>query len=92
MPDPARATFMLLRDNLLICQAWQTFVYPRLSQVPLQAVYKKQEAVLEDLKGAAQEIAEMHELLMVHKQRIPTVDTVNSFPCVSQTSATSHLV
>ena len=53
-----------------------------MSQVPLQAVYRKQEAALEDLQRAAREIAEMHEVLIVHKQRIPTVDTVRYAPSI----------
>ena len=43
-----------------------------------QAAHNKHQAAMEDLRKAAREIAEMHELLMVHKQRIPTVDMVQT--------------
>lgn len=42
----------------------------------MQADYKDHEHVLESLEKAVQEIDEMHELLILHKHRIPTVDTV----------------
>lgn len=46
---------------------------------PSQAAHKTQQATLENLTKAAQEVAEMHELLEAHKQRIPTVDMVQLF-------------
>ena len=42
----------------------------------VQADFKEHENVLESLEKAVQEIDEMHGLLIMHKQRIPTVDTV----------------
>ena len=42
----------------------------------MQAAYKEHEHLLESLEKAVQEIDEMHGLLIMHKQRIPTVDTV----------------
>jgi len=42
----------------------------------VQADCKEHEHVLESLEKVVQEIDEMHGLLILHKQRIPTVDTV----------------
>ena len=50
----------------------------RLSQLSSQAACSKQQAKLAALETAAQEVNETHELLLLHKQRIPTVDTVLS--------------
>ena len=43
-----------------------------------QVVYKEQQDEWQALSAAAQEIDEMHALLLEHHQRIPTVDTVRT--------------
>ena len=45
----------------------------------MQDVYKEQQIAWQALSAAAQEIDEMHALLLEHHQRIPTVDTVQTF-------------
>ena len=44
----------------------------------MQVVYKEQQDAWQAQSAAAQEIDEMHALLLGHHQRIPTVDTVQS--------------
>ena len=52
----------------------------------VQVMYKVQQDAWQALSAAAREIDETHALLLVHHQRIPTVDTVQSL-----SFSTSHV-
>ena len=67
-----------LAEEVNGCRLWPSPVlkiFYKLQDV-VQADFKEHEHVLESLEKAVQEIDEMHGLLITHKQRIPTVDTV----------------